>query len=161
MPATRLTEANRRTVKNFDPHATVTATPPRPKAVCKHCGSPVSADSTYCFACSTDISRKNLREAAKLGRIVTHSDKAEALRSATQRRQAIARYSWRPTDQPGWLTGNTYKNVIQPRLKEFTIRAIATAILVSEPYAAKIRNGDSIPHPRHWIPLAKLTGYRA
>jgi hypothetical protein len=34
------------------------------------------------------------------------------------------------------------------------------AIDVSHPYATLIRRGVSIPHPRHWMLLAELAGYR-
>jgi len=33
-----------------------------------------------------------------------------------------------------------------------------TSIGVSEPYAADIRAGERVPHPRHWQTLAQLVG---
>ena len=32
------------------------------------------------------------------------------------------------------------------------------ALPVLEPYALKIRNGQCIPHLRHWVSLARLVG---
>jgi hypothetical protein len=32
------------------------------------------------------------------------------------------------------------------------------ALNVSHPYATSIRRGDRLPHPRHWMVLAKLAG---
>jgi len=48
--------------------------------------------------------------------------------------------------------------MIQPRLEAVTIPAISAAIGVSEPYAADIRAGERVPHPRHWQTLAQLVG---
>jgi hypothetical protein len=36
--------------------------------------------------------------------------------------------------------------------------AISTALGVSKTYAGEIRTGRSLPHPRHWLTLAKLVG---
>ena len=59
---------------------------------------------------------------------------------------------------PSWLNEKTYKREILPRLSKFTVKAIRLAIDVSHPYATNIRRGAVLPHPRHWIALAKLTG---
>ena len=40
-----------------------------------------------------------------------------------------------------------------------TIATISSTLGISEPYAAEIRAGRYRPHPRHWIPLAKLVGF--
>ena len=34
---------------------------------------------------------------------------------------------------------------------------IMWALAVSEPYALRIRGGQCVPHPRHWLRLANLT----
>jgi hypothetical protein len=47
---------------------------------------------------------------------------------------------------------------ILPRLPKLTVKKIRLAIGVSHPYATLIRAGLSIPHPRHWLPLAELMG---
>jgi hypothetical protein len=47
------------------------------------------------------VSRENLIEAAKVGRVATISVKAQALRSATQRRQAATRMVWNLTNGNG------------------------------------------------------------
>jgi len=106
------------------------------------------------------VNRENLLEQAKLGRIATHSVTAEARRSVTQARQAQALRNWRPSDLPTWLDEDCYRREILPRLSEFTVKKIRFAIDVSHPYATLIRRGVSIPHPRHWLPLARLTSIR-
>lgn len=35
---------------------------------------------------------------------------------------------------------------------------IMSALSVSEPYALRIRGGGCVPHPRHWLTLARLVG---
>jgi hypothetical protein len=66
--------------------------------------------------------------------------------------------AWSPSDKPDWLTEKTYREKIQPRLAGITISTISSALGVSEPYAAKIRAGCYLPHPRHWLTLARLAG---
>jgi hypothetical protein len=110
----------------------------------------------YCKACAVSVSRENLIEAAKSGRVATISPKAQALRSASQRRQAAALKSWNPADKPEWLDERTYREKIQPRLAEITVPTIMSALAVSEPYATNIRAGRCIPHQRHWLTLADI-----
>jgi len=104
------------------------------------------------------VSRENLIEAAKAGRVATISVKAQALRSATQRRQAAALKAWNPADKPDWLDDKAYREEIQPHLAGITVPSIMSAVAVSEPYATNIRAGRCIPHPRHWLTLARLVG---
>lgn len=104
------------------------------------------------------LSRKNPIEAAKLGRVATHSREAEALRAATQRRHAAALKAWHPSDLPEWLNEETYRDKIQARLGGVTVPAISSALGISEPYATDIRAGRRRPHPRHWLTLARLAG---
>lgn len=101
---------------------------------------------------------QNLAEMAKRGRVATHSREAEALRAATQRRNAAALKAWNPSNKPAWLTEEIYREKIQPRLAEITIPAIASALCISKPYATDIRRGVRVPHPRHWLTLARLVG---
>jgi hypothetical protein len=106
------------------------------------------------------VNRDNLLQQAKLGRIATHSASAEARRSATQTKQAQALSKWNPSDLPGWLDEDTYRRDILPLLSKFTVKSICLTLGVSHPYATLIRRGMTIPHPRHWLPLADLAGYR-
>src|SRR6266568_5384631 len=71
--------------------------------------------------------------AAKVGRVATISAKAQALRSAWQRRQAAALKAWNPSDKPDWLDEKTYREKIQPRLAAVTVPTILSALAVSEP----------------------------
>jgi hypothetical protein len=91
-----------------------------------------------------------MTELAKRGREATHSSRAQARRAKTQRRQAAALKAWKPSELPDWLTEKFYRQEIQPHLAGITVSAIAFALGLSQPYAAKIRAGRQLPHPRHW-----------
>jgi CRISPR-associated endonuclease Cas1 len=156
-PATRLTQNYRRQAKGTSPNIPVKAAP-RPTTICRNCGVPIAFGDRFCQACSVAVARKNLIEAAKLGRVATHSPKAEALRAATMRRQEAAKRAWRPSDLPEWLTEEFYRDKIQPRLATVAVRTIAEALGISGPYATDIRSGKRVPHPRHWLTLARLIG---
>ncbi|MGC2323749.1 MAG: hypothetical protein WA463_14060 [Terriglobales bacterium] len=99
-----------------------------------------------------------MRETARHGRMVSHSPEAEARRSETQRKHAVARYGWSQADQPEWLNDETYAEKIQPRLAQIANSSIASALGVSLYYATQIRRGRRRPHPRHWQELAQLVG---
>jgi hypothetical protein len=96
-------------------------------------------------------------EAAKLGRVKGHSPEARARQAEKQCRHAAAVRSWNPFDKPDWLTEQFYREKIQPLLLGVSFPTISSSLCISQPYAAEIRAGRYIPHPRHWLPLAQLT----
>lgn len=152
-PSTRLTQNSRREGRGISAKLSIEA-PPRPASVCRNCGASTRG-AQYCGACSPRALRKNLINAAKLGRVATHTPKAEARRAATMQRQEAAKQAWKPSDLPEWLNEKTYREKIQPRLAAFTVAAIASALGISKPYATDIRAGKRMPHPRHWEKLAQ------
>lgn len=156
-PPTRLTQSRRRQAKGGP---SIAPANPGPQAlrICRSCGEPLKHGRSYCTSCSVAISTANLIEAAKLGRVATHSPKAEALRAATQRRHAAALKAWNSSDRPDWLAKEAYREKIHPRLREITVPAISAALGISEPYATDIRSGRRVPHQRHWLTLARLVG---
>jgi CRISPR-associated endonuclease Cas1 len=156
VPATRLTQSRKREVKGL-PVGIVRSRSNAP-AMCGVCCVPVKPGNKYCRVCAPIASRENLIERAKAGRVATVSPRAQALRSATQQRQAAALKTWNPADKPDWLDEKTYRERIQPQLASITVPTIMRALDVSEPYASNIRAGRCIPHPRHWHALAKLVG---
>jgi len=153
--ATPLTQRNRSEARGGS-YIPTTRAVPGPEKICRTCGALLKEGKNHCASCSVPISRAILIEAAKRGRIATHSPEAEALRAATQRRQVAARMAWQSCDRPDWLSEQFYSQKIQPRLTGFTNSAIASVLLVSKPYAADIRSGRRRPHPRHWQVLAQL-----
>jgi hypothetical protein len=129
---------------------------PKTQNRCPVCGATVTTGSQYCANCVPLVNRENLLEQAKLGRIATHSAVSEALRATTHMKQAEALRKWNPSELPKWLDEDFYRREILPRLSEFTVKVIRLAIDVSHPYATLIKRGERIPHPRHWLTLAKL-----
>jgi len=89
------------------------------------------------------------------------AEKSRARMSASQKRQQAARWGWLPSSLPPWLTQSSYREMILPRLAQITVPTIARTLNVSEPYAAKVRKGQYVPHPMHWQALAKLVGVSA
>jgi hypothetical protein len=95
-------------------------------------------------------------EIARSGRIAAHTAEAVASRSATQRRNALARWEWQRSGDAGAVDERVYDTQIQPQLKRLTNAAVASAIGVSLYYAAEIRRGRRRPHARHWQMLVNL-----
>lgn len=126
---------------------------PYPKKICPGCGA-TTQRGKHCPGCGREISREELIESAKIGRVVAQTQKAQEKRSETQRRHRAAQRVWHSSPKPAWLTEETYTGKIQPRLVGVTISALASTLGVSEPYAADIRAGRCRPHPRHWLALA-------
>jgi CRISPR-associated endonuclease Cas1 len=157
LPATRLTESHRREAKGSSSSLPVKHAPRLP-SVCRACGALVKPGQRYCASCAATVSKDELVKAAQRGRVASHSREAQARRAETQRQHHAAKRAWRPSQQPEWLTEETYAQKIQPRLAEITVPAISSALGISEPYATDIRAGKRLPHPRHWRTLAQLVG---
>jgi CRISPR-associated endonuclease Cas1 len=151
---TRLTQTNKREAKGMtSPSPTP---PPKPENVCLGCGKPVAHASTRCASCAVEVSTRKMLDVARQGRIASKSLESRARVAATQRRQQTARWNWKPSSQPDWLTDEAYTKQIQPRLASATLSQIASTMSVSIPYASDIRKGRRRPHPRHWQALAEL-----
>lgn len=137
---------------------TIAAAAPSPARICQNCGSAINPGTQLCCNCGIGYSRKRLLRVARAGRYAAQSAMAQARRSETQRRQEAGKRAWLASRQPEWPDAETYERRIQPRLAGIAYRALASALGVSEPYAAGIRAGRRVPHPRHWVVLAELTG---
>jgi hypothetical protein len=120
LPATRLTQSRKREAKGIPTDVPIKSDS-RPPAVCRNCGLTIKPGFKYCRGCVPEISRENVREAAKRGRLATHSSRTQARRADTQRRQAAALKAWSPTDKPEWLDEQAYRERIQPRLASTTV----------------------------------------
>ncbi|MGB6788511.1 MAG: hypothetical protein WBE20_10285 [Candidatus Acidiferrales bacterium] len=85
-----------------------------------------------------------------------HSAAARAKQAEKQRRHAAEVKAWNPADKPDWLTEAAYREKIQPFLAKITVPVLSSALRLSQAYAAEIRAGRQLPHPRHWMTIAKL-----
>jgi CRISPR-associated endonuclease Cas1 len=157
LPPTHLTQSHRRQAKGkLNPPI---ADPPRPPRLCRTCGTNVTEEHRYCPSCAVAVSTEELVKGAQKGRLASHSSDAQANRAEKGRRQVAARRAWLPSNQPAWLNEQCFREKIHPRLAGFTVRAMASALGVSIPYASNIRSGKRVPHPRHWQTLARLVGF--
>jgi hypothetical protein len=157
-PATRLTQRRNREAQG-GAGVPAAPTPPKHQSVCKICGTSIRSDRKYCGSCAANFQSEQIREAAKIaGTVAAHSSNANALRSESMRRLALARSAWDPDTLPDWLTPEAFIQKVQPMLANVTTSALATALGVSWVYASHIRAGAKRPHPRHWLKLAELVG---
>lgn len=155
--ATPLTQARRRIAQGGDPSPRILSGP-KPVKICLTCGGRLKRDATYCGRCAKEVSRSNLLQAAKVGRIAAQSSKAAAQRTMTQKKQHALRKVWKPSKQLTWMTAESLKSKVVPHLVNLKVSAIACALGVSLPYAADICKGRRTPHARHWETLARLAG---
>ncbi len=154
---THLTQQHRREAKGQDHPPQVFA--PHPQRICRGCGAKLSrGQGKHCALCGVEISRTNLVELARRGRVAAKSAESRNRMSASQKRQQAKRRGWIPSKLPAWLTQENYCAKILPLLRNVTVPTIAQLLNVSEPYAAKVRKGQHVPHPMHWEGLAQLVG---
>jgi CRISPR-associated endonuclease Cas1 len=130
---------------------------PYPKKVCSGCGA-TTQGGRLCASCGREVLREGLIESAKIGRVVAQSPKSRRKLSETQRRHRAAQRAWDSSSKLPWLNEDTYLAKIQPKLAGITIYSLSSTLGVSESYAADIRAGRRLPHPRHWQALAELIG---
>lgn len=143
VPATRLTQSRKREAKGIPSRTPIT---------------PLAKTPTVY---RNIVSQLPVLKALKLPQPVQlnrHDPVSQIRRGETQRRHAAALRAWNPADKPDWLDEKFYREHIQPRLLSIQVPKIQSTLSVSEPYALRIRAGRSIPHPRHWLTLARLVG---
>ena len=156
-PATRLTQANRREARGV-PSGVPPITPLRTESFCGNCGVEIGRGRKYCANCANALNTEGLIKAAHDGRVAAQSDLAQSRRAETQRGHAAAKAAWQLSELPDWLSEGGYGREIQPKLKTVALSVIATRLGISIPYAADVRSGRRVPHPRHWQTLAQLVG---
>ena len=156
---THLTQAHRRAAKGASSETSVRVAQPT-ENLCPGCGKKIRSDSKTCVQCGVPTSMKNMLSAARAGRLTANGPEAQAKRATKARKNALAQHSWKPSDQPEWLTPELFAQKVQPLLASVPMSVIRSAIGVSKWYASEIRQGYR-PHPRHWQALSDLVGVRA
>lgn len=129
----------------------------KPMHVCSGCGTQVHRQSAECWNCAQGTRKVKIGDVARMGRLASNRPEAQQKRSRTAREQAVARFSWNPSELPSWLTREFFLQGIQPQLGRLSPADLKSALNVSHYYATKILKGY-VPHPRHWNLLAKLAG---
>lgn len=156
---THLTQQHRRDAKGSG--APSSALAPRPQKVCRDCGVVLSSNQrNHCALCGVSVSTANMIELARKGRLAAKSAESRTRMSASQKRQRAARRGWLPSSLPSWLNQSSYRELVLPRLAAVTVPVLAQTLTVSEPYAAKARKGQHVPHPMHWQRWHNSSGFR-
>ena len=157
-PSNRLTQSTKRAAQRGVPILSAPRVPAR-QNFCRMCGAPIKHyNGIYCRICNVEASKNHFVSMGATARKLSHSEGAQAKRTETLRRNALAQHGWVAAEHPKWLDQATYVNRILPRLSGLTASAIASAIQVSVGYADSIRKGKVHPHSRHWQTLATLVG---
>lgn len=151
---TPLTERHRREAKGAPESAPRQL--PRPPRVCPSCGQGVKNTGANCRKCANAELSLAFPTVLAKGRTVAQSPAAQAKRSETRRKNAEAVSKWNPVSLPPWLTMEFYEQEVAPRLRSRKSVEVARCLKVSESYAAQVKSGVRIPHPRHWLSLAEL-----
>jgi CRISPR-associated endonuclease Cas1 len=153
-PPTRLTQNRKRALTGgtFIPSPTNSV---RLQNMCSVCGNEIRNGIEQCWFCAVEVSTQRLTRVASEGRVVSHTDEAEAKRSKTQLANHATLQEWSAFDQPAWLTAKFYAEKMQPLVVDLPSSAIVRHLTVSRGYANETRHGR-VPHPRHWQSLAKL-----
>jgi CRISPR-associated endonuclease Cas1 len=149
--ATRLTQRNKREVKNA---VMPSVAQPRPEHLCGNCGAKIPRGKKECLKC---WKRETVKEFSA-GRKLAQSPEAIAKRADTMLKHRKRIREWKPSDLPAWLTRDVYVNRVRPALASIPKSRIRSELGLSEPYASYIQEGRRIPHPRHWQALADLVG---
>jgi CRISPR-associated protein Cas1 len=158
--ATRLTQRHNRAAKGGSTLPN-TETAVKPETICRICGVRIRQGGQYCRECAIAVSIETVKKAAPSGWVATQTARAQSARSETKQRHDAERKAWDPARHPSWLTEETYRSRVRPRLMEISAGAIAKALDVTWAYASNVRKGKQIPHPRHWLKLAEMVGYSA
>jgi CRISPR-associated endonuclease Cas1 len=153
---TRLTQRRKTEGRGKDFVPSTTAEP-KIESMCRACGARTRGGE-HCRECSRELWSKAMIERAKVGRVVALSADSRRKRSETQMRHGAARREWRLDLNHDRISEEKYQKQIQPKLASVAIGVIARTLGVSVAYAAQIRAGRYLPHPRHWPVLAQLAG---
>jgi hypothetical protein len=108
--------------------------------------------------------------------VLAFFDTVAVRRAIKARQNALAEHSWKPSDQPTWLTSDLFSeknsasadgrqsevperilDAEHSALKRSYVPVIRSSIGLSKCYASKIRQGYQ-PDPRHWHALAVQVG---
>ena len=95
-----------------------------------------------------------VRERMRLeGNDPAHGGGAAKKRTATQRELQRLNLEWKANPTHA-MSEADYRSEVLPRIAVVPARSIARAIGVSIEYASDFREGQRLPHPRHWPKLA-------
>ena len=127
---------------------------------CRICGTGIKPHVRYCPACAATVSKEQLQKVTHKGTEPTQHATAKAVRSETRKREYAERKAWDPASLPAWLTEQVYWEKIQPLLNGISPSVLAADVGLAWNYAAKVRKGRKLPHPRYWVSWRSWWGCR-
>jgi CRISPR-associated protein Cas1 len=168
---TPLTATRRRqAVRGMRPTSRRVPSPPLPLPSCRSCGALLErADYLYCEGCRPAIKEKTAAGARaaqssararrrKSGeREPWHSPAAAAKRTTAIGRRNREALEWEAASGSPVIDPAAFEPIRQA-LATVSVSRIASASGLSRTYAADVRRGRYVPHPRHWPVLADLAG---
>ena len=110
---TPLTQTHRREAKGAPPPKLKM---PKTEHVCHGCGKPIRQESETCATCAVSSAKVRFVDVAEVGRLVSKRPESRAKHSKSARKNALACWSWKPSDNPTWLTKEFFSEKIQPFL---------------------------------------------
>lgn len=141
-----------------------------PQPVCAGCGAPLDRpDYTWCEECRPAVKQDALAKAGQRSAAVRRVRRAAGLPDPSTapevRAKVGAAIGARDAEAMAWdaahagIVADPERFApIAARLSSVTLGRIMAATGLSKSYAASVRRGEHVPHPRHWPPLADLTG---
>jgi CRISPR-associated endonuclease Cas1 len=161
---TPLTQRNRqRTTRQTAPVRSKSALAPR----CRDCGVEMDRRTrVYCDTClpkhAARASRKAVATQAMLRAIgddKRSSPEVRAKHKASAKRQNELNREWESMHRE-IPSPSVFREEILPALREARVQDIRQASGLSTSSCKKIRSGDLVPHPRHWVTLRQVSAKR-
>ncbi len=151
---TPLTQRNRSVGRGKNSRYSLKHPTPRIPGACRQCGELTGDSSPLCAACLAEVGAD--RVFPDVNRSTHHSGDASIRRgnAISSRWDELKTWSKANPDPPD---RSIFQKEIWPQLRHMTITRLVNATGLSPRYCQLIRQGKTVPHPRHWENLRRLT----
>lgn len=163
-PPTALTGQSRRLSSPYRGRS-FQAPPPPTLRTCHDCGVPLSGHAKRCRSCHQTANSQRLRtqqaEEVTRRRVTgEHPSQRPGVRAQIAEAQR-AQWAARQGASSGGFTGtpSEFSRLILPRISGLAPRQLARETGLSPGYCAQVRDGNRVPHVRHWAAF-QLAGLR-
>lgn len=135
---------------------------------CRECGVVLSGPAKhYCEVCLpvykdshvemfSEAGRAKMAELRAAGKDPSKGGKNAEIRAAKIRQRREDQRAWEAENEEG-TNHEAFSRDILPQLQRVSLTLLANATGLSVQYCSLIRRGRSVPHPRHWEALKKLS----
>jgi CRISPR-associated endonuclease Cas1 len=137
---------------------------------CKWCGVILeNRERTWCDDCYAEhrvvkdleniaIALATKQIMAAEGKDPAHGGEAAKKRGGANREHLRLNKEWETLNERLLITEEEFLAQISPQLTILTTKQICELMGVSRAYATKVRSGERVPHPRHWLVLRQHLG---